>query len=252
VSALANAAGRRAATALAVAAGCLAALAAPAQASTAASMRASFLPDRLGANTTVTLAFTFSGGEEGVPAPLSAAVLRLPAGLGIDLRGVRSCAPSRLQRKGASGCPSASLLGRGRALLEVHAGSQTVPEEAAISVFRGVDQGGRSTFEIFGHGQTPLDQTSESTAVLTPDASPFGSRLVVSIPPIPTLMYEPNASFVSLSLTIGRAGHTPTAHAAGGSIAVPRRCPVGGFPFAATFTFADSTTANAGATIRCP
>ena len=222
----------------------------PAQATTDVTMHPSFLPDRLGASTAFTLAFRFSGSEEGVPAPLSAMVVRLPAGLRIDLRGVATCAPSRL-RRGPASCPSRSLLGRGHALLEVHAGSQTIAEESTIRVFRGPNRGSRPTFEIFGHGETPLDQSAISTAILLPDGAPYGSKLTVSVPPIPTLVYEPNASISSLSVTIGNVGSNPRAHAAG-MIVLPRSCPAGGFPFAASFTFEDHSTASAAAQVPCP
>ena len=226
--------------------------AAQAQAQTSASIRPSLLPDRLGANTALTLAFRFSGGEEGVPAPLSHMVVHLPAGLSIDLRGVGTCAKSRLQRSGAAGCPAGSRVGRGHAMMSVHAGSLAVPEEADITVFRGPNRGSRPTFEIFGQGETPLDQSSTSTAVLEPGSSPYGSKLTVSIPAIPTLVLEPNASFISLSLTIGAVGHAPRAHAAAGTILTPRSCPAGGFPFAASFTFADGSTISESATVPCP
>ncbi len=215
-------------------------------------MHPSLLPDRLGASTALTLAFRLSGGDEGVPPPLSAMVVRLPAGLTIDLRGVGTCAGSRLRHRGAGGCPAGSLVGRGHAMMSVHAGSLAVPEETTIAIFRGPDRAGRPTLEIFGQGRTPLDQSSISTAVLDPDSAPYGSKLTVSIPAIPTLVFEPDASFDSLSLTVGGIGHNPLAHAAAGAILVPRRCPAGGFPFAASFAFADGSTASASATLPCP
>ncbi len=245
----------RATIVLAALAGCCIAAAAPgasAQTTTGASVRPSLLPNRLGASTALTLAFRFSGGEEGVPAPLSGMVLRLPAGLTINLRGAGICAKSQLQRKGAAGCPSSSLVGRGHGLNDVHAGSLTVPEEVTISVFRGPNRGSRPTLQIFSQGETPLDQSSISSAVLEPDGAPYGSKLTMSVPPIPTLMLEPNASFVSLSLTIGGIGRGPRAHAAAGAVLAPRSCPAGGFPFAASFTFADHSAANASATVTCP
>jgi len=67
--------------------------------------------------------------------------------------------------------------------------------------------------------------------------------------PIPTVALEPDASILSWSLTIGRPGaargHAP-------AVSVPRRCPAGGFPFAADFAFADHTSARALARIPCP
>jgi hypothetical protein len=218
------------------------ALPSSARAASFASIQPSFLPDRLGADTKLTLALRFSGGEQGVPAPLRTSVLELPAGMVIDLGRVGGCPAGALQRRGAAGCPAAALLGRGHAVLEVHAGSQTIPEQAALSVFRGPNRGSHPTLEILSQGSTPLDERTVSIALLAPDSAPYGSELTVATPPIPTLVYEPDASFVSLSLTIGRAG----------AITVPRSCPAGGFPFAGTFDFADGSTASAQAVVRCP
>src|SRR5262249_34685495 len=162
------------------------------------------------------------------PAPLRAMVVHLPAGIGIHLQGAARCARARLEHRGAAGCPSRSRVGRGQAVLAVHAGSQTVPEEAAVSAVRGPDAGGRPSLLIYGKGDTPLDESTISTAVLGPDRAPYGSQLRVSIPAIPTLMYEPDASILSMSLTIGRVAGAPKARAGAGEIAVPRRCPRGG------------------------
>ena len=224
----------------------------PAQPETDASMHASFLPDRLGASTALTLTVGFSGGAEGVPAPLRQAVLRLPAGLTIDLRGRATCQQSRLRRAGAAGCPAESIVGRGHALTDVYAGSLKVPEEAAVTVFRGPSRDGEQTFEIFGQGETPLYQSVISTAVLQPDSAPYGAKLTVSVPPIPTLVLEPDASIVSVSVTVGGIGRKPKAHAAAGSIRVPSSCPAGGFPFAASFAFADGSATSASAAVACP
>jgi hypothetical protein len=229
-------------------AACTCAVPAPqAHAGTSASIQPSFQPYRLGARSAATLSLRFSGGVDHVPAPLSGMVLRLPAALSIDLQGVATCRPSLLRSGRAAGCPGAARIGRGHALLEVHAGSQTLPEEATISVFRGPNRGGQPTFEIFGHGETPLDESTISTAVLQRDTPPYGSKLVVSVPPIPTLVYEPNASFDSLSLTIGAPGGRSR-----GALAIPRSCPRGGFPFASAFTFADRSSASASVRLPCP
>jgi hypothetical protein len=243
---------RRAAAMLAMLAVCCARQSAWAQAESGVSMRPSFLPDRLGATTVLTLAFRFSGDVEGVPPPLRQVVVHLPAGLGIDTAGVKICQQARLKRMGPSGCPSGSLIGRGHALLEVHAGSQAVPEEAMLSVFRGPNRNGLPTFEVFGQGETPLYQSATSMGVLERDVAPFGWKTVSSVPSIPTVMYEPDAAFVSLSLMVGGIRRTPRAHAATGAIVVPHSCPAGGFPFAADVVFADHTTATTSATVACP
>jgi hypothetical protein len=224
----------------------------PSQPATSASIHPSFFPNRLGASTAFTLAINFSGGSESVPAPLRHEVLHLAAGLGIHLRGVRTCAKSRLQRKGAAGCPKGSLVGRGHALAEARTGSLTTPEQVTISVFRGPNRHGRPVLEILGQGYTPLWERTVSTAVLAPDRSPYGTKVTVSVPRIPTLRYEPDASLASLSLTLGHGGHGPRAHTASAKITVPRRCPGGGFPFTASFDFADGSSTSASASIACP
>jgi hypothetical protein len=227
-------------------------LAAPgaAGAETTATIHGSFLPDRLGARTALTVAMRFSGGEEGIPSPLRAAVVRLPAGLVLDLRGIKRCAPSRL-RRGVRGCPRSALVGRGRAVLETKAGSQTIRENSVITILRGLDRAGAATLAIFGQGHTPLYQSATSTALVQRDSAPFGVKLAVSVPRIPTITFEPDASFVSLSLTLGGLGPAPKAHAAG-AVREPRRCPPGGFPLEASFSFADHSTAQAADRIRCP
>jgi hypothetical protein len=174
-------------------------------------------------------------------------VVQLPADLGVNLRGVAICPEARLQSQGPRGCPSRSLLGRGSALLEVRPASQTLREQVSMSAFRGPNHGSSPTLEILGQGETPLDESTISTAVLGPDGAPYGSKLAISIPPIPTLALEPNASFQSFSLTIRGPGAR-----GGGAVTVPRRCPGGGFPFAAGFTFADRSTASASTVVACP
>ena len=199
--------------------------------------------------TSFTFAFTLQGAEAAPPPPLSRMVVHLPAGIGLDVRGLARCPPSRLRAGGPASCPRGSLIGRGHSVLEVHAGSQTIPEEAIVEAVLAPDRRGRVRLEIVGRGETPLAQQTISTAVLSSDRAPYGSKLSVSIPPIPTVALEPDASILSWSLTIGRPGaargHAP-------AVSVPRRCPAGGFPFAADFAFADHTSARALARIPCP
>ncbi|MEA2314929.1 MAG: hypothetical protein QOI03_1621 [Solirubrobacteraceae bacterium] len=215
-------------------------------------MQVSFLPDRLQAPAALTVTLRLGAGEALVPPPLSKIVVRLPAGLGIDLRGVRTCTAANLRRRGLSGCSAGSLIGRGHAVLEVHAGSQSIPEQALVWAFRAPDSHGRPAIAILSRGETPLQQQTVSTGVLAGDSAPYGSRLTISIPPIPTLVLEPDASVISLSLTIGGMQSQPKAHTAAGAIIVPPTCPAGGFPFAAVLTFADGVDARATARARCP
>jgi hypothetical protein len=74
--------------------------------------------------------------------------------------------------------------------------------------------------------------------------APFGARLRLAA--IPTLTYEPNASFGPLTLAIGNAGAGRR-----GVLVFPSRCTHGGFPFAASFAFADHSAGTASITLPC-
>jgi hypothetical protein len=223
----------------------------PSSVATTAVIAPSLIPDRLGARAALAFTIRYAGGEFGVPSPVRRSVVQFPAGLSLDIPSLRSCTAARLLARGANGCPARSQLGGGHALAEVHAGSQTISEDVALSTFLGPPQNGEPVFEILGQGYTPFDERVVLAGTVLPDSAPYGEELVMSIPPIPTLPFEPVASIVSLSLTVGAGGRgqrTP----AKSTFVVPASCPVGGFPFAAEFSYADGSSGSALATAPCP
>jgi hypothetical protein len=232
---------------------CCSLLSAVAQADTTSTIKPSFSPDRLGASTAFTLAVDFTASASEVPSPVRHAIVHLPVGLGIDVRGVGTCTRARLSARGPGGCPASSRVGTGHAVMEAHLGSQTISENASLSAFRGPNQGSHPVLEIFGQGLTPLVERVVMVGVLEPDRAPYGEELVTSIPPIPTLPGEPDASTARFSLTIGAARDAairrshPT-----GAITVPRSCPSHGFAFGADFSFADGSSTSVTALGACP
>jgi hypothetical protein len=224
-------------------------LALPAQADTTAHIAPSFSPDRLGAGTAFTLAIKFTS-ELGVPSPVRKAIVHLPAGLGINLRGIGTCSKTRLAARGPRACPPSSLVGSGSAVLAGQLGLRVYKENATLTAFRGPNQGGHPTLEISGQGLTPLDLRVTFTGVLLADNAPYGQQLVMSIPAVPTIPLEPNAATTRFSLTIG-GGKGASAHARG-AIRVPHACPAEGFPFAANFTFEDGSSGEASTALSCP
>jgi len=196
-----------------------------------------------------TIHFTDESSELGVPAPVRHALLRFPVGLNIEIPQLRSCSATRLRKRGPSSCPPQSHLGNGEALAEVHAGSQVLAERVRLWVFLGPLHNLSPTFLILGRGYTPFDEQVVISGSVVPDSSPFGEDLSMAIPPIPTLPLEPDASIVSMSLTVGSTA-AGSSHAT--TVLVPRHCPAQGLPFAATFTYADGSTGEAAATTRCP
>jgi hypothetical protein len=220
------------------------------QSMTTATVAPTLSPDRLGAEGALQLTINYSSNESAVPLPVTGAVLRFPAGLGVEIPHLRSCSPTRLRTQGPKACPPQSLLGHGHAVAEAQAGSQIVSEGIDLTLFVGPFHNLQPTFEILGQGYSPFDQRVVLTGTVRPDNPPYGEDLVLSIPPIPTLPLEPNASIVDMSLTVGtvKPRHPITVN----TIVVPSNCPVGGFPFAAEFTYADGSTSSALASAACP
>jgi hypothetical protein len=215
----------------------------------AATIAASFQPDRLGAPGALTMRIDPVAGTLGDPLPLRSSVLRLPAGLGIEIPRLRSCEPERLRLLGARGCPAQSRLGVGRAFVHAPLGSQLLGESISLWVFLGPLRDLQPTFEMLAQGYTPFDERVVSSGTVLPDNPPYGEDLVLSVPAIPTLPLEPEASIASLSLTIGSS--RSTAHESNTTVE-PAHCPPGGFPFAAELTYADGSTQDVSTAAPCP
>jgi hypothetical protein len=217
---------------------------------TSATIAPSLSPDRLGAKGAVSFTITYAGGAFGVPSPVRRSIVRFPAGMTLDIPSLRSCSKGRLLARGPSGCPARSKLGHGTALVEVRAGTEIVSEEVTLSAFLGPLRNLVPTVEVLGQGYTPLDERMVLTGTVLPASAPYGEELVMPIPPLPTLMFEPDASVVRFSLTVGTSGQRRTRNSS--SVSVPRRCPVGGFPFSGEFTYADGSSGGATARLPCP
>jgi hypothetical protein len=217
---------------------------------TTAAIHASFSPDRLGAKAAFTFTVHFGGGELDVPSPVRRAVVHFPPGLALEVPKLESCSKARLQARGPHGCPAQSEIGTGHALADVHVGSTVESEEAAVGVFVGPPQGANPTIEIFGQGYSPLEERVVITGTVLPDDPPYGEKLVMSVPAIPTIPLEPNASTVSFSVTVG--GKAAKRHHNPNTALLPSQCPAGGFPFAAEFTYENGSTSISNATVPCP
>lgn len=224
--------------------------AAAAQAQTFATITPTLSPNHPRAKAALTLTIHYTGGESGLPSPVRRAVLRFPAGLTLDIPSLHSCSAARLRAEGPHGCPKQSRIGTGQALVEANLGAQTVTEDVTLNAFLGPLRNLQPTFEILAQGSTPFDEQVLLIAVALPDRPPYGEKLAISIPAIPTLSGGSDASIADFSLTVGASGRHRDRNAT--TVLVPRRCPAGGFPFAAQFTYADASTSSATAKVRCP
>jgi hypothetical protein len=222
---------------------------APSPEATSATLASTLTPGRPGAKGALTLAIQYTGGSLGVPSPVHRSALSLPAGLTLEIPSLRSCSAARLRAHGPGSCPPQSLIGRGHALAEALAGSEVISEEVALWAFVGPPQGNNPTLELVGEGSTPVPAQVVVTGTVVPAHAPYGEELVIPIPPVPSLPSISETSLANLTLTIGTSGPHPSRSA--NTVLAPARCPTGGWPFAAAFTYADGSSDSAVARAPC-
>lgn len=232
-----------------------------ATAAPAIKLQVALLPDRPGASTTIAFSFTIStAAGQSTPPPLSSVELLYPRNLGIATSelGLDTCTTTTLELQGPEGCPADSQIGHGSALVEISFGPQTVQEAGTITAYMSPPQDGHLGLTFYAEGSTPVVAELAFPGLVLPAPAQYGGKIVLQIPPIPGVSEGPDASVTHLQATIGplgltyyehRHGHTIPYHPKG--IILPRQCPRDGFPFAATFSFADHTNTTTRVTVPC-
>jgi hypothetical protein len=248
-------------TALTVALLCALAPASALAVSEQATLNASFSPDRLGTPTTITFGFHLATSEGTAPAPLTSLDLQMPAGMNYTTTtlGLAICQPAALVAKGLAGCSPNSRLGYGSALAEVPFGTGSGHEIPEIQALAGPSPNGNLVVIFYANGLYPVDAQLTFSGEVLPDTGRFGSQLATTVPLVTSVPGGPDVSIVSVTSTIGPShltyykhvhGHLVSFHPRG--VSVPERCPRGGFPFAAHFTFEDGTQTTAQTVVPCP
>jgi hypothetical protein len=234
-----------------------AAQAAPVQ----ASLHASFSPNRLGAATTISFSFHVSTAEGAAPPPMTRLELHLPAGMNYTTTtlGLATCNATSLAARGLAGCPANSRLGHGSARVEVPFGVGSGHEIPEIQAVAGPSPNGNLVVLFYANGLFPVYAQLAFSGEVLPDTGSFGSQLDANVPLIASVPGGPDVSIVSVQTTIGPNDLTYYRRVDGRlqsfrprGVAVPERCPRGGFPFAAQFSFLDGSTTSAATTVSCP
>jgi hypothetical protein len=220
---------------------------------TTATMSAAFAPERLGAATTVSFSFQIAA-DERAQALLTGIDFHYPANLGIATSGlgVASCAVAELEAHGPSICPPDSRMGYGSALVEIPIGPELVRETAHVALLAGPSHDGYLHLLLSATGESPVAARIVLSTQLLP------GLLRITVPPIPSLPEAPYVSVVRMHLTLGGHliyhervhGRDVAYHPAG--VGLPRSCPRGGFPFAASFAFLGGGHAEARTAVACP
>ena len=233
---------------------------APADA-TAVKLSAAFNPLVLGKRTTLEFGFRLVVPGGTVPPPLTGIELHYPSNLGLGLSGLglASCDVPTLEAKGAGGCSPNSVMGFGEVFTGVVFGAETVRETAPITIVRAPDQKGRLAVLFYAEGATPVDARIIFPGLLLASTAPFGGVVNIGVPLVETLPGAPYVSVIRLRSTIGPKKVVYYEQVSGRTLAyqplgilLPRRCPRGGFPFAARFSFTDGSRLSAHTSVPCP
>jgi hypothetical protein len=236
-------------------------LPATAQATQSVRLQATLTPERLGQGTTLGFGFQIHGPADRVPSPLTEIDVRYPENLGIALSGLglATCSQATLEASGPYGCPPNSVMGSGSALAELPIGPEIIRETTPITIVRAPNQEGHIALLFYATSPIPVDAQIVFPGLLLPAAPPFGGRVDINVPLVPSIAGAPDVAIVLLRSTIGPRGITYYEQVEGKTLAyqpkgllLPNRCPRGGFPFAAEFSFQDGSHARAKTTVPCP
>lgn len=240
----------------------LATIASTAVAAPTAKLSVSLIPERLGHGTTIKFGFVIrQPGSNAPPPPMTRLALYYPTNFGIvtSQLGTATCSAQALELHGVKGCPSQSLLGYGTATAEIAIEGDIIEESAITAVLMAPFHEGEIALQFYLEAFTPLLDYDIFPGVILPARIPYAGALTVDVPLIEGFTDGPDVSLVRLRSTIGPLGITYYQHTHGQfvgytpeGILLPRSCPHGGFPFKATFAFADGSTTTARKTVRCP
>jgi hypothetical protein len=232
-----------------------------AHAAPSARLHVTFAPERLGHGTTLEFGARISEPRGRVPPPLTELDVRYPSVLGIAVGGLGlvTCSRPNLETYGLGACPADSRMGEGSALAEIPVGPVVVKEHAEVAILRAPEQENHLALLFYASGISPVFAHIAFSGQLLPAPAPYGARIHIDVPLVPSLPGAPDVSVVRLHATLGPRGLTYYERVRGRLVAykprgilLPRKCPRGGFAFGATFGFLDGSHARARYSVPCP
>jgi hypothetical protein len=230
-------------------------LAGAAQAAQSAKLHVGLAPERLGAGTTISFAFTIEAPGGALPPALTLLDVRLPPGMGVETSDLATCTEAKLEHD-PQGCSRNARVGTGSVKVQVPLGNVTRPEIAALTVFNGPRKSGHTTLLFDAIGKLPIATQLIFGGVIVP--GPGGDSIEATIPLIPTLPNTPDAAIVEMKASLGTRAQTYFRTVGGRRVrftpkgaTLPPSCPAGGWPFSATFGFGDGSSAAATSNVAC-
>lgn len=256
---------RRFASRVALAAAVIAGLCLPSAAWTSqqVSAQVKFSPYKLGAGTTLRLGFHIASTGGGLPSPLTHITAVLPEDLGFagSTLGAATCNAATLKARGPKGCPSNAVVGIGTAAFEVPFGPEILNETTYVTTLIAPATGTHTNLLIYAEGRQPIAASVVFTGELHTGRldGESGTLFETTVPLVTAAPGGPDVSVLRFETTFGpshlnyyRYVHGKRVRYSPVGITLPKRCPKGGFPFSASFTFMDGSTVKQRPTIACP
>lgn len=189
--------------------------------------------------------------------PASVGVLSSGLGLAACRRPASDFATVLITGPTLGGCPANAVMAYGSARANVRlSDGQVIPEFATVALLSGGVVNDRVGLVVFVNGIHPFGAKLVYRGGLLPATGSFGGALVAQLPAIPSLAGTATVALTRMSLAIGshaivyrtRRGE----HFRPEGVALPSRCPRGGFRFRAEVGFEDGGRASTETVVHCP
>jgi hypothetical protein len=189
----------------------------------------------------ITTLLNTSDGSKASPATRT--VVSFAKGIKFNSTKFPTCDQTALEQNGPSGCPKGSQVGKGSATVDARPVIATPIQGQTL----GFNAKGK-TILLYTVTTVPISTSTTLVGKLKSASGKFGAKLDVTIPPLPTLPGQPNATIQRFQLT------TKATIKKGGKrysyVEAPTTCKKS-WPFAGKFSFEDGTTLSATATVKC-
>ena len=180
-------------------------------------------------------------------------------GIGTSGLGLSTCRAGMLIGYGPKGCPSTSVMGYGTGRVEVPFEEGNVSEAVRLTTFMAPLHEGHLALLFYVDAERPIAAELVFHGTVLPANAPFGGDLATVVPIVPTLPGASDAILSQFSTTIGPEHITYWEYSTPPLHPIPPKrhpatqaMPPDGFPFAASFTFANGTYASARTVVPCP
>jgi hypothetical protein len=198
----------------------------------------------------ITLGVTMhTGSSDGTrPSPWRNVHVFFPAGATANASAFPTCEAAPLEANGPDVCPKKSIIGKGQAIVEATPiiDQLTVP----VTVINGPKVGGSPQIFFYAFATEPIQVSYVIKGVLKKNKGKWSYDLSVPIQRLQPVAGVQDVVIQDFHVDVGakikKKGKTIP------YIVSPRKCPKGGFPFAADWTYEDGGTFHTDYTIACP